>query len=392
MCAYLVDSKMAAILASGARDGGSRGSAYSDWTKIGEGTFGVVYRAKLTGEPPPIRSLAEAPSTSTSTSSSSASASATFPSSGAYASGLRQLLAMPPREPLIKNVSSVALKRIRGTDANRGVDFTTLREIKMLSEMDHANVIKLWECFEMNGSVVLALELCVTDLEEVVRNVQIDLTPAHIKSFMAQLLAATQYMHERWVLHRDLKPNNLLIDARGVLKVTDFGLARTFGDLEARMTPTSVTRWYRPPELLYGSRNYGGAVDVWSCGCIFAELVLRAPYLPGTNEIDQLERIFTMRGSATKDSWPNVSLLPLYMDFPDLPGTPFQKMANPRAQATSDEAVALMDSMLTFDPLRRPSAKTCLTTAYFATAPPLATLEEIAKLLPKAKDGAPGMG
>ena len=93
---------------------------------------------------------------------------------------------------------------------------------------------------------------------------------------MAQLLAATQFMHERWVLHRDLKPNNLLIDRQGVLKVTDFGLARTFGDKEARMTPTSVTRWYRPPELLYGSRNYGGAVDVWSVGCIFAELVLRA--------------------------------------------------------------------------------------------------------------------
>ena len=297
---------------------------------------------------------------------------------------------IPARAPLVQNVSCVALKRIKITRARAGVDFTALREIKMLGEMDHPNVIKLWECFQSRGTVVLALELCVTDLEEVIKDRGVDLTAARVKAFLAQLLAATQFMHERWVLHRDLKPNNLLIDRQGVLKVTDFGLARAFGDKEARMTPTSVTRWYRPPELLYGSRNYGGAVDVWSVGCIFAELVLRAPYLPGNNEIDQLETIFTARGSPTKDSWPNVELLPLYMAFDGLPGVPFREINNPGARACTVDAVALMDKMLTFDPLQRPSAKKCLASTFFATQPAPASLADVAALLPK--EGTEGAG
>ena len=132
---------------------------------------------------------------------------------------------------------------------------------------------------------------------------------------------------------------------------------------------------------------HGGAVDVWSVGCIFAELVLRAPYLPGSNEIDQLETIFTARGSPTKDSWPNVALLPLYMAFDGLPGTPFQQINNPGARNCTDDAVALMDSMLTFDPLRRPSAKTCLASTYFSTQPAPASLAEVAALLPKEGEG-----
>ena len=370
------DGAMSAVVAGAPS---SRASAYADWSKIGEGTFGVVYRAKLAGAPPPFRPASAARG-------EEEGQSATPKSTAAVAvAGL----AIPTREPLQAGTSHVALKRIRANNARAGVDFTAIREIKMLGEMNHPNVIKLWECFESKGSVVLVLELCVTDVEEIIRDRNIDLTPAHVKSLVAQLLSATQYMHERWVLHRDLKPNNLLVDRRGVLKVTDFGLARTYGDVDARMTPTSVTRWYRPPELLYGSRNYGSAVDVWSVGCIFAELILRVPYLPGSNEIDQLETIFKARGSPTKDTWPNVELLPLYMAFDGLEGTPFQQINNPRARACTDDAVALMDSMLTFDPLRRPSAKTCLMSTYFSAQPAPASIAEVAALLP---DGGPDGG
>ena len=197
----------------------SRASAYADWSKIGEGTFGVVYRAKLAGAPPPFRPASAARG-------EEEGQSATPKSTAAVAvAGL----AIPTREPLQAGTSHVALKRIRANNARAGVDFTAIREIKMLGEMNHPNVIKLWECLRAKAPSCFVLELCVTDVEEIIRDRNIDLTPAHVKSLVAQLLSATQYMHERWVLHRDLKPNNLLVDRRGVLKVTDFGLARTYG-------------------------------------------------------------------------------------------------------------------------------------------------------------------
>lgn len=144
--------------------------------------------------------------------------------------------------------------------------------------------------------------------------------PADIKSWMAMTFRGLEFCHRNWILHRvcsllhvphqpltrsqDLKPNNLLIASDGQLKIADFGLARDFADPGYKMTCQVITRWYRPPELLYGGRYYGTAVDIWSVGCIFAELMLRIPYLPGESDMDQIKTIFRALGTPTEEDWP----------------------------------------------------------------------------------------
>ena len=118
------------------------------------------------------------------------------------------------------------------------------------------------------------------------------LTAANIKSYTLQTLLGLEYLHSNWILHRDLKPNNLLVDASGCLKLGDFGLAKYFGSPNRQYTDRVVTRWYRAPELLYGAKKYGTGVDIWAVGCILAELLLRVPFLPGETDLDQLTKIF----------------------------------------------------------------------------------------------------
>ena len=105
------------------------------------------------------------------------------------------------------------------------------------------------------------------------------LTPAHIKSYILQTLLGLEYLHPNWILHRDLKPNNLLMNQDGMLKISDFVLAKFHGSPNRQYTHIVVTRWYRAPELLFGARNYGVGIDVWAVGCILAELLLRIPFV-----------------------------------------------------------------------------------------------------------------
>ena len=118
------------------------------------------------------------------------------------------------------------------------------------------------------------------------------LTPANIKSYILQTLLGLEYLHSKWILHRDLKPNNLLMNSNGILKIADFGLAKFYGSPNRQYTHMVVTRWYRAPELLFGARNYGTGVDVWAVGCILAELLLRIPFVAGDTDLDQLGKIF----------------------------------------------------------------------------------------------------
>eukprot|EP00976_Prorocentrum_cordatum_P071512 1180355-Prorocentrum_minimum.AAC.7 len=122
------------------------------------------------------------------------------------------------------------------------------------------------------------------------------------------------YCHKMWVLHRDLKPNNLLIAPDGSLKLADFGLARVFGSPDRQLTNQVFQRWYRAPELLYGTRQYGPAVDMWALGVIFAELMLRRPYFAGTSDLDQLAKVFAALGTPTEADWPGMRLLPDFVE------------------------------------------------------------------------------
>lgn len=156
---------------------------------------------------------------------------------------------------------------------------------------------------------------------------------------MFQLLDGIRFLHSRRILHRDLKPQNLLLNEHGVLKIADFGLARTFGIPLRAFTHEVVTLWYRAPEILLGSRHYSTAMDMWSIGCIFGEMVLNRPIFPGDSEIDELFRIFQVLGTPDQDSWPSVKDLPDYKDT-------FPKWHKQSLEATfptlKSEGVALM--------------------------------------------------
>lgn len=175
---------------------------------------------------------------------------------------------------------TVAIKKIRLGNQKEGLNFTALREIKLLKELKHPNIIELIDAFPDKGNLHLVFEYMRTDLESVIRDRNIFLSPADIKSYMLMTLKGLAFCHRKWVLHRDMKPNNLLIGEKGQLKLADFGLARIFGSPDRRFTHQVFARWYRAPELLFGSRQYGSGVDVWAAACIFAELLLRRPFLP----------------------------------------------------------------------------------------------------------------
>lgn len=218
----------------------------------------------------------------------------------------------------------------------------------------------------------------ITDLEVVIRDNKIILTPANIKSYTIMTLKGLRYLHLNWILHRDLKPNNLLIGSNGVLKLADFGLAKQFGSPSRIYTHHVVTRWYRAPELLYGSRMYGPGIDVWAVGCIVAELLLRVALFPGETDLDQLSKIFIVTGTpedripganATeaerRKCWSGVTKLPDYIDFKFMPGTPFHEIFT----AAGDDLLNLLSNMLSLDPNRRMSCDELLKQEYFSNLP-----------------------
>ena len=263
----------------------------------------------------------------------------------------------------------VAVKKIKlgqKSDARDGINRTALREIKLLQELQHPNVIGLLDVFGHKSNISLIFDFMDTDLEVIIRDPSILLTPGHIKAYVLMTLQGLEYLHSYWVLHRDLKPNNLLINREGLLKITDFGLAKAFGSPNRALTNQVVTRWYRSPELLFGARLYGTGIDIWAMGCIIAELMLRLPFLQGDTDLGQLSKIFEVCGTPTEESWPRVTSLPDFVDFKDMPGIPFSEIFS----AASDDLLRLITWCLVLDPSRRCTATQALKSPYFSNAPP----------------------
>jgi serine/threonine protein kinase len=217
----------------------------------------------------------------------------------------------------------VALKKIRMDNEKEGFPITAIREIKILKQLHHPNIINLREIVASSsskkrpgrGSIYLVFEYMDHDLTGLMELPEIQskwFTEDQIKCYMQQLLKGLHFCHVNNVLHRDIKGSNLLINNRGQLKLADFGLARPYSSeaTAGQYTNRVITLWYRPPELLLGATQYGPAVDMWSVGCIFAELLARKPVFPGRNEIDQLEQIFKLCGTPNPEVWPGVEKLP----------------------------------------------------------------------------------
>ncbi|GAA0169208.1 non-receptor serine/threonine protein kinase [Lithospermum erythrorhizon] len=265
-----------------------------------------------------------------------------------------------------KTGQTVAIKKIHIGKQKDGVNFTALREIKMLKELKHPNIIELIDAFPHKGNLHLVFEFMETDLEAVIRDRNIVLSPADIKSYVQMTLKGLSFCHKKWVLHRDMKPNNLLIGSRGQLKLADFGLARLFGSPDRRFTHQVFALWYRAPELLFGAKQYGPGVDVWAAACIFAELLLRRPFLPGHSEMDQLGKIFAALGTPKPAQYSDMVYLPDYVEYQYVPGQPLQSLF-PMASA---DALDLLSKMFVYDPKARISAQQALEHRYFSSGPP----------------------
>ncbi|KAL8148609.1 mitogen-activated protein kinase homolog NTF3-like [Apium graveolens] len=264
----------------------------------------------------------------------------------------------------------VAIKKIHNAFENRVDALRTLREIKLLRHLRHENVIALKDVMMPTQrrtfkDVYLVYELMDTDLHQIIKSSQA-LSNDHCQYFLYQLLRGLKYLHSANILHRDLKPGNLLINANCDLKICDFGLARTSSGKGQFMTEYVVTRWYRAPELLLCCDNYGTSIDVWSVGCIFAELLGRKPIFPGTECLNQLKLIINILGSQSENDIEFIDNRKARNFIKSLPyslGTPFPDLY-PHAHPM---AIDLLQKMLVFDPAKRISVNDALHHPYMSS-------------------------
>lgn len=260
---------------------------------------------------------------------------------------------------------TVALKEIH-LDPEEGAPSTAIREISLMKELKHPNILRLQDVIHTENKLTLVFEYMDQDLKKLMdaaaRSNLGALDVNTIKSFMYQLLRGIAYCHDNRVLHRDLKPQNLLINKLHQLKLGDFGLARAFGIPVNTFSNEVVTLWYRAPDVLLGSRMYSTSIDIWSAGCIMAEMYTGRPLFPGTTNEDQLQKIFRLMGTPSEQTWPNISQLPEYK--PPQVVFPPQHISQ-FLPSIESSGLDLLNRMLQYQPQMRISAKDALNHAYF---------------------------
>lgn len=265
----------------------------------------------------------------------------------------------------------VALKRLKLDEEKHGFPITALREINALMSCHHDNVVRIREVVvgDTLTQVFVVMDFIEHDLKTLLTLMPSPFLQSEIKTLMLQLLSAVAHCHSNWILHRDLKTSNLLMNNRGTIKVADFGLARRYGDPVGvgGLTQLVVTLWYRAPEILMGATTYSTAIDMWSVGCIFAELLLKEPLFQAKNEIELLSMIFKLLGPPTSSSWPDYSALPLAKTI-TLP-SPQPHQFRQRFHHMTTAGIDLLASLLTYDPEQRISAEEAVRHPYFSESP-----------------------
>lgn len=263
----------------------------------------------------------------------------------------------------------VALKKVRFVNNDPESVRFMAREILVLRRLDHPNIVKLEGLItsKSSQSLYLIFEYMEHDLAGLAATPGIKFSEPQIKCYMQQLLSGLDHCHSKGVLHRDIKGSNLLIDNNGVLRIADFGLATFFNpENKQNLTSRVVTLWYRPPELLLGANEYGAAVDLWSSGCILAELLAGKPIMPGRTEVEQLHKIFKLCGSPSEEYW-RKSKLPHATVFK--PQQPYRRCVRDVFKDFPPPALSLLDVILAVEPDQRGTAASALASEFFTTKP-----------------------
>jgi len=256
----------------------------------------------------------------------------------------------------------VALKEIR-LEHEEGAPCTAIREVSLLRDLKHANIVTLHDIIHTDKSLTLVFEYLEKDLKQYMDDCGNIMSMTNVKIFLVQLLRGLAYCHQRRVLHRDLKPQNLLINERGELKLADFGLARAKSIPTKTYSNEVVTLWYRPPDVLLGSTEYSTPIDMWGVGCIFYEMACGRPLFPGSTVEDELHLIFKVLGSPRESTWPGISTHEEYHSygFPRYHAEPLINHA-PRLDA---DGLDILGGLLQYNAKKRISAREAMKHSYF---------------------------
>jgi len=298
--------------------------------------------------------------------------------------------------------SLVALKKVKMDNEKEGFPITAIREIKILKNLKHPNIVRLREIVtsrghdhnKQKGNVYMVFEYAEHDLAGLILNHRNRLEKPHVKSYLKQLLEGLHYLHKQKILHRDIKGANLLITNGGRLKIADFGLARSYNDPSVPLTKKVITLWYRPPEVLLESEKYGAPADMWSVGCIFAELLFKLSInqfrniwsLPGIegphNESQQIAKIFEICGTPTTEGWPSWLKLPGARNMRWKPrDSQLKDLMRAHCTGITDDELDLLDKFLTCNPDKRITAHDALRHEFLWKDPLPAKLEDMPKIM-----------
>ncbi|KAH9300690.1 hypothetical protein KI387_012273, partial [Taxus chinensis] len=284
-----------------------------------------------------------------------------------------------------KTEEIVALKKVKMEKEREGFPLTSLREINVLLSFHHPSVVDVKEVVVGGNldSIFMVMEYMEHDLKGLMETMKQPFSQSEVKCLMLQLFEGVKYLHDNWVLHRDLKTSNLLLNNRGELKICDFGLARQYGSPLKPYTHMVVTLWYRAPELLLGAKQYSTAIDMWSLGCIMAEFLAKEPLFNGKSEIDQLDKIFRTLGTPNEKIWPDFVNLPrVKCNFVKQPYNKLRDKFPPTSftgkPTLSESGFDLLNRLLTYDPNKRLTAEEALKHEWFREVP-----------LPKSKEFMP---
>lgn len=259
-----------------------------------------------------------------------------------------------------------ACKEIKSMEKSSELNMISIREINLLLTINHPNIIFVKEARSnlLAEKFFIIMEYCNFDIKSILDS-RIKFSSTQIKIITKQLLYGISTLHDNFVIHRDLKTSNILLNKRGILKICDFGMARVFNLKLKYMSQEVVTLWYRPPEILLGGKNYTTSVDLWALGCILSEIITCEVLFSGKSELDQLIKIFSTLGTPTSDLWLNLHSLP-YTKKIIFPLQPYNCILSKLRGKIETPAIDLIQQLLVYDPSKRISARSALEHRFFS--------------------------